>query len=517
MSSSTNAPSSPFRIESNLPARSTAVTPRSKTPFVFPQASPFGRKQASATPSPSKKTAISPSKTNYFSPAKSKLRNAIVNPTFVGEAKLKRKREDELIGFRAIGDHGRTTLQRMLDVQRQPRTKPVAVRKAKGVQLREQNVTSGDGLNHQSAVVLKRQKRSTSFSSELPDTSSDEDQTDLPAPMHVLLSSANADLPASLAENEISSFSIPVYPLPPAIPSGAAEGAEDQTFSDRPNTVDSTSPEAFDGMPYTPTQIISTQPVIQQRDDETLPKGNSPIEEDIPVNDQDKLSPEKSRRGVRFRSEPEIRTTSPAFEVNNEPTGNEELAGHEVASVSESSPNARLHLAKPALTPAVDFETMTMLTSSQRVPTSEGLELQVYQTKQWLFARSAPTLFELLHDLDSKQLPHILYRDPYWSNLADVPQHAFEYAGRRYTHQGDANKHLQAFENATAHYRYNRIQGVGAAPILGIRSWDYARAAPTVSQLSAALADPSRAQAARVESGTCKLAKRMMQSAKFSS
>lgn len=73
-----------------------------------------------ATPSVSPRKA-SPSKANYFSPAKSKLRNAVVNPNFVAESKAKRSREEQMIGFRAIGDHGRTKLQQMLDVTRQPK------------------------------------------------------------------------------------------------------------------------------------------------------------------------------------------------------------------------------------------------------------------------------------------------------------------------------------------------------------------------------------------------------------
>ena len=63
----------------------------------------------------------SPSKPNYFSPAKSKLRNAVINPNFVAEAKAKRSREEQMIGFRAIGDHGRTKLQQMLNISRQPK------------------------------------------------------------------------------------------------------------------------------------------------------------------------------------------------------------------------------------------------------------------------------------------------------------------------------------------------------------------------------------------------------------
>lgn len=58
---------------------------------------------------------ISPTKSNMFSPAKSKLRNVAINPAFVTESRAKRKREDDLVGFRAIGDHGRTKLQQMLD------------------------------------------------------------------------------------------------------------------------------------------------------------------------------------------------------------------------------------------------------------------------------------------------------------------------------------------------------------------------------------------------------------------
>lgn len=89
---------------------------------------------ASTSPSPVKQISpskTSPSKLNYFSPAKSKLRNAVINPAFVAESRAKRKREDDLIGFRAIGDHGRTKLQQMLQVVSKPRPKITAMLQSK--------------------------------------------------------------------------------------------------------------------------------------------------------------------------------------------------------------------------------------------------------------------------------------------------------------------------------------------------------------------------------------------------
>lgn len=180
------APSSPFRA---LPNGKHQASNHSAVP---PQSTPFGRKQPGGTPSPSKKSTTSPSKANYFSPAKSKLRNGIVNPTFVGEAKLKRKREDELIGFRAIGDHGRTTLQRMLDVQRKPRTKdkPVQQTLAPTSPVAAPKERRDDVLNNQ---AKKRLRRESSSLSDLLGTSSEDEASHINMPMHVLLSSAEAN------------------------------------------------------------------------------------------------------------------------------------------------------------------------------------------------------------------------------------------------------------------------------------------------------------------------------------
>lgn len=126
----------------------TSFSPRAsqdtgRTPMPFstsfrPPSQVSPHKPSPFAPSPDKngylpsQSKISPTKANYFSPAKSKLRNAAINPNFVADSRAKRKREEQLargyddngnkveklqdvmIGFRAIGDHGRTKLQQML-------------------------------------------------------------------------------------------------------------------------------------------------------------------------------------------------------------------------------------------------------------------------------------------------------------------------------------------------------------------------------------------------------------------
>lgn len=422
-----------------------------------------------------------------------------MNPTFVGEAKLKRKREDELIGFRAIGDHGRTTLQRMLDVQRKPRTKSKPVQKKISADPVEKAKETNDGQAKEELTSMqKRQKRESSFTSDLLDTSSDEEMTGaIDIPMHVLLSSADGDSPALQIEASASNLNgqLDVPPIP-----------ELGCFNDPPlgNEPVGLESDAFDDMPYTPTQVIATAPVNHDHLQDAVTEGDANMQGEVPNAGVNDAIVRKPHRGVRFQSELEVHSTSPVeVEHVNAP---QPQANDLATSAQGPSPKPLFDASHEySINKPHEHGMASLLSSSQRVQTSEGIVDDPLRRSQRIFAKPAPTLFELLRDLDSKRLPHKLYRDPYWSNLSDVPQHAFEYAGRRYTHQGDANRHLQEFKTASSHYRYTKPERIAVTPTLGIRRWEFARAPPTVGQLKTALADVSGNKSGKVLPGMCSL------------
>lgn len=421
-----------------------------------------------------------------------------MNPTFVGEAKLKRKREDELIGFRAIGDHGRTTLQRMLDVQRKPNLKKDHI-----VKHLELEPLLGNRINaHSGAAIAPTAKKARTVMTSPNDhysTSSDDEMAPTNMPLHVLLSSADGN---SQERNDLSIAPM-IFEALPAQTLDTISVPVTANRSDDMRDADATT-ASFDSIPYTPTQIIPTQdpPVgVSATAMQSAERSSLECQQENPVESDEAILPVKGRRGVRFQSEVEMRSTSPASSLYEEGPllGNAETA--EVPSLSEpySDPFIVSKLAQHAASPGSAEAPLDATSSvSKNHPSSVLLDNRelaglssTARTSFIQFARPVPTLFELLRNLDERALPHKLYRDPYWSNDSDVPQHVFEYAGRRYTHQGDSNKHLQNFDNASANYRYTRSNRVTASPTLGIHHWDYKRTPPSIKAIFTAFQELS--------------------------
>jgi hypothetical protein len=465
---------------------------RSKTPGPWIHSTPFARKQS--TPSPNKKPGVSPNKANYFSPVKSKLRNAVVNPTFVGEAKLKRKREDDLIGFRAIGDHGRTTLQRMLDVQTKPRLNGK-------IKLVESGKHPLKGLKKVKGIVngelvIPRKKRKLPSPDDVFGSSSTDGSPALP--MHVLLSSADAgsQMPDDSIHVELPSWSGPQELQPGDHLKARVTGSPDIPLV----AVEGRGAEEEDS--FTPTQVIPTQP-LEQNQAQLAPMNNAlasqpnlivtrAMPSDAGTEKLGVPAPVIKRKGVRFQSEVEYRATSPLIiQAIADADDNKNII---INTMSDETLTTQVPPIDTQPAPALDdsdrhnFLNTLPATSSQSLQ-ARGQSLQFYTPlakTSLIFARPAPTLFELLRSLDDHKLPHKLYRDAYWSNLADLPQHAFEYAGRRYTHQGDANMHLQDFEAAVANFRPLKPVRHHVSAVTGFRGWNLAQAAPSRSAVQEA-------------------------------
>jgi hypothetical protein len=90
------------------------------------------------------------------------------------------------------------------------------------------------------------------------------------------------------------------------------------------------------------------------------------------------------------------------------------------------------------------------------------------------YIRTAPTLFELLADLDAYRLPHKIYDDAYWSNESEVPP-TFEFAGRRIPHRSHTERFLQEFQSASS---TNSKLLLPRLPITGFKCWEYAAPLP---------------------------------------
>lgn len=438
-------------------------------------------------PSPPKKVGVSPNKSNYFSPAKSKLRNAVINPTFVGEAKLKRKREDDLIGFRAIGDHGRTTLQRMLDVQTKPRQPKksaaappdsVIATKPAAETANVETLSLDAGANELADVYpdsIERQDNASDFLA----TNSDDDKTEGSAytPLKVLLTSCEDDPPFNMAgANTAEVASSPTRPVKPAEVSSLLPESEDTS----------------QWRPYTPTQVILSQgdslssaqgPTVQHATHSSSPSSSEGLDR-IPT-DLSKgpplLSPRRSR-AVRFQSVPDIRDTTPVSDDMGTPKVDANVS---FSGLMEES-NGPLTEPDPDESAAVTTVSTYQQSQTGYANGNSGLQHGGYRLA---YVKAAPLLADVLKDMDERKILHKVYPDAYWSNLTDLPQHPFEYAGRRYTHRADANRYLQIFQEAVTDKPDARPYAAFITPILGVRSWEYSKPPPSRARLLKAYED----------------------------
>ena len=461
----------------------------------------------------------SPAKKNYFSPAKSKLRNAVVNPNFVAESRAKKNREEQMIGFHAIGEHGRTVLQGML----QPQVKAKA--KAKSSEPNIANAFEQNGAKQHQAEegghASKKARRSYSFSSSESEAEAGAwAHGNGDARMRIILSSAEAAQPpiaqmespesSSSAESEQAPESLADLPTQLA---GSPSPVSPDTSPPVPDSLDLPDSQ---GLVFGGEQVAGstsrTDAVAEVDQHIDLDLSNSPMRSfqvdsrHVPSPDQAKgaetaLRPELPRN-VRFASilserdggnssdadmdeegegggweedEEDSRDDaelSASPETMIRPDGEESNRFEEALALAEASEAAVPDQAAViTLTPSSSWPSSHKPSSSSQAPHSER--------RTYRLSISAPTLYEILLDLDNHRLPHKIYQDAYWSNPTDLPAYTFEWAGRRYLHRSDADRFLPEFEHA-AHSK-DRLS-IPAAPVC-FKRWQYAVPLPKRSAI----------------------------------
>ena len=192
---------------------------------------------------------VATGKSNLFSPAKSKLRHAIINPAFVAESRAKRKREDELIGFRAIGDHGRTKLQQMLQFNGVSKEvpKPVEVKRAR---------TLGDVIDDlkESAVAPTHGDHAAQHAT-LSDSSESSTTSDSRAMSRALSTDAET-VNSEHMDDLLSEYAAECRDVLDTVPAGEVYTDEDKIVADFAEV----SKNAL--IDPTPTQIVSSAEVV---------------------------------------------------------------------------------------------------------------------------------------------------------------------------------------------------------------------------------------------------------------
>ena len=498
------------------------ISPEKVSPFKL-RATPAPVNKATSTSVPALSASLSkrpsPAKKNYFSPAKSKLRNAVVNPNFVAESRAKKNREEQMIGFHAIGEHGRTVLQGMLQPQVKARAKPKA---------KEPNVDDAlpqNGAKHHRAEedgpASKKARRSYSYSS-----SESEDEVGAwahrngEARMHIVLSSAEAAQPpiahmessdaTSSAESEQAPESLADLPTqlvgspPPASPDtspplpdsldlpvsqgqhlAAGQTARSASKTDMPPEEDHNINLDLSNSPTRSFQVNGhhVQHPGQAGESETglrpdLPRNvrfASILSERDGGNSSDAEAEEEEQGDGWEEDEEDSRDDaelSASPEVMLQPNG-QESNRFEGALVGSEANEAAMpdHAAIITLTPSSSWPSSHKLPSSSQAPHGER--------RTYRLSVSAPTLYEILLDLDNHRLPHKIYQDAYWSNPTDLPAYTFEWAGRRYLHRSDADRFLPEFEHAA---RSKDRLSIPAAPVC-FKRWQYAVPLPKRSAI----------------------------------
>ena len=88
-----------------------------------------------------------------------------------------------------------------------------------------------------------------------------------------------------------------------------------------------------------------------------------------------------------------------------------------------------------------------------------------------------PTSAQLINSIESFGKSRVVYVDPFFSDPADVPPKAREYAGRRFRLRGNTIKFFSAFEHWT-----KREPVVLSARGSGTGSWEWAGRPPNVKE-----------------------------------
>lgn len=116
--------------------------------------------------------------------------------------------------------------------------------------------------------------------------------------------------------------------------------------------------------------------------------------------------------------------------------------------------------------------------AQETFPSSSGTKGQeVSSSRMFSYFIPPPSRVEVTESLPLFGLPPVEYQDPYYSNPADVPTQAREYAGRSWRFSSKTIKFLPDFPNAFASNNRSLMQDVKGAPLSvagePVKVWEY--------------------------------------------
>lgn len=105
---------------------------------------------------------------------------------------------------------------------------------------------------------------------------------------------------------------------------------------------------------------------------------------------------------------------------------------------------------------------------------------QLSKSRILVYAPPPPSTSELLGTLEQLGLPRRVYRDPFYSKKADIPDGPREYAGLVYRLKGDGLESLEEWQANETHIRSSLNAMRLSTPCSG---WEYAGSPPSVREV----------------------------------
>ncbi|GAA5949875.1 hypothetical protein JCM3765_007720 [Sporobolomyces pararoseus] len=105
----------------------------------------------------------------------------------------------------------------------------------------------------------------------------------------------------------------------------------------------------------------------------------------------------------------------------------------------------------------------------------------------FIYNRKAPTTAQLYESLNQNKQPHVIYKDPYYSNPKDVPRKDREFAGKSYSIDGDSIKFLKPFlhhgMSPFAALAQQQLK-VSNPRIAGTTKWEFSERPPSKKEMN---------------------------------
>ncbi|GAA6052660.1 hypothetical protein JCM3770_003916 [Rhodotorula araucariae] len=104
--------------------------------------------------------------------------------------------------------------------------------------------------------------------------------------------------------------------------------------------------------------------------------------------------------------------------------------------------------------------------------------------RSFVFAESPPSATQLVRALERADQSYVVYKDPFYSKPADVPNRKREYAGRAFRIKGDTIQYLTSFVHHDAlGARPAGETGAQGRRVRKVRTWEYAVRPPARAQM----------------------------------